>query len=166
MRDRWVETKVRWSFRPTARRGGQAGRVALDERAAALARAPLFEEMPKRALRRLARVAGVTDRREGATVVNEGASGSVFYVILEGRAKVIHKGRTVARLRSGDFFGEMSLLDGRPRTASVITETRARFLTLSARDFRAALDADPNLSKHILRVMAARLRDLEKPPAG
>jgi CRP/FNR family transcriptional regulator, cyclic AMP receptor protein len=166
MSDAWVRTGVRWTFRPSGRRDRGAARVGLAEREAALARAPLFADLPKRALRQLARVSGVSERGEGVTVVREGAAGSVFYVILEGRVRVVRKGRTVARLRAGDFFGEMSLLDGQPRTADVVTEAPSRFITLSAKDFRAILDADASLSKHILRVMAARLRALEKPPAG
>jgi CRP/FNR family transcriptional regulator, cyclic AMP receptor protein len=166
MSDAWVRTGVRWTFRPTGRAGRGAARVGLAEREAALARAPLFAGLPKRPLRQLARASGVSDRGEGATVVREGAAGSVFYVILGGRVRVVRNGRTVARLGPGEFFGEMSLLDGKPRTADVVTEEPSRFLTLSAKDFRSTLDADAALSKHILRVMAARLRDLEKPPAG
>lgn len=166
MSDSWVRTKVRWNFRPTGRKTSRAARVGLEEREAALSRAPLFAALPKRHLRQLARVSGVMNRGEGTTVVKEGSAGSVFFVILDGQVKVVRKGRTVARLKAGDFFGEMSLLDGRPRQASVITETPARFLTLSAKEFQAALDRDPALAKRILREMAARLRDLEKPPAG
>jgi CRP/FNR family cyclic AMP-dependent transcriptional regulator len=164
--DTWVRTGVRWTFRPTGRGTGRAAQVALQEREAALARAPLFASLPKRQLRRLARVSGLMHRSEDSTVVKEGASGSIFYVILDGRVKVVRKGRTVARLKGGDFFGEMSLLDGRPRVASVVTERPTTFLTLSSKDFQAAVDADPALAKRILREMAARLRDLEKPPAG
>ena len=166
MSDSWVRTGVRWRFRPTGRGESRAARVALEEREAALARAPLFAALPKRHLRQLARSSGVTERSEGTTVVKEGAAGSVFYVILEGKVKVVRKGRVIARLRSGAFFGEMSLLDGQPRTASVVTEAPSRFLTLSAKEFRSALDADPALSKRVLREMAGRLRELEKPPAG
>jgi CRP/FNR family transcriptional regulator, cyclic AMP receptor protein len=164
--DSWVRTGVRWRFRPTDRGGRRAARIGVEERAAALSRAPLFAALPKRHLRQLARVSGVTERPEGATVVKEGASGSVFYVILDGRVKVVRKGRAVARLQAGDFFGEMSVLDNQPRTASVVTETPARLLTLSAKEFRAAVDADPALAKRILREMAGRLRQAEKPPAG
>lgn len=138
----------------------------LAEREEALRRAPLFAGLSARQLRRLARVSGISDRREGTTVVKEGAAGSVFYVILDGKAKVTRRGRAIARLKAGDFFGEMALLDGEPRTASVVTETDARFLTLSRKDFREALEADATLSQRIMRVMAARVRELEKPPAG
>jgi CRP/FNR family transcriptional regulator, cyclic AMP receptor protein len=164
--DRWVGTGVRWTFRPTGRGESRAAQVSLQEREAALARAPLFAALPKRHRRQLARVSGVMHRDEESTVVNQGAGGSVFFVILDGRVKVVRNGRTIARLKAGDFFGEMSLLDDQPRTASVITEERSRFLTLSAREFRAALDREPALAKRILKVIAVRLRELENPPAG
>jgi CRP/FNR family transcriptional regulator, cyclic AMP receptor protein len=166
MSDRWVKTDVRWRFRPTGRGGSRAAELGMAERQEALTAAPLFAALPKRHVRDLARVSGVTERSEGATVVKEGASGSVFYVILDGAVKVVRKGRTVARLGAGDFFGEMSLLDGQPRVASVVTEAPSRFLTLSAKDFRAALDRDPGLAKRVLREMASRLREREQPPAG
>ncbi|HEX2025376.1 MAG TPA: cyclic nucleotide-binding domain-containing protein [Actinomycetota bacterium] len=166
MSDPWVKTGVRWRFRPTGRGGSRAAELGLNERQDALSVAPLFAALSKRHLRDLARVSGVTERPEGATVVKEGASGSVFYVILDGAVKVVRKGRTIARLRRGEFFGEMSLLDGQPRVASVVTEAPSRFLTLSAKDFRAALDRDPALARRVLREMALRLREREKPPAG
>jgi CRP/FNR family transcriptional regulator, cyclic AMP receptor protein len=164
--DRWVGTGVRWTFRPTGRGESRAAQAGLQEREAALARAPLFAALPKRHLRQLARVSGVMHRDEGSTVVKEGAAGSVFFVILDGRVKVVRKGRELAQLKAGDFFGEMSLLDDQPRTASVITEEPTRFLTLSAKEFRAALDREPSLAKRILKVIAARLRELENLPAG
>jgi CRP/FNR family cyclic AMP-dependent transcriptional regulator len=162
----WTGPRISWRHRPTGRVGRRIAGELLAEREEALRRAPLFAGLPARQLRRLARASGITDRREGTTVVKEGATGSVFYVILDGKAKVIRRGRTVARLKAGDFFGEMALLDGEPRTASVVTETDARFLTLSRKDFREALDADATLSKRIMQEMAGRIRELEQPPAG
>jgi CRP/FNR family transcriptional regulator, cyclic AMP receptor protein len=166
MSEPWVRTSVRWRFRPTGRPESRAAKVGLEEREAALAQAPLFAALPKRHLRRLARSSGVLHRDEGSAVVKEGAAGSVFFVILDGRVKVVRKGRTIARLKAGDFFGEMALLDDHPRVASVVTEEPSRFLTLSAREFRATLEEEPALARRILREMAARLRELEKPPAG
>jgi CRP/FNR family cyclic AMP-dependent transcriptional regulator len=166
MSEPWVRTSVRWRFRPTGRAESRAARVGLEEREAALARAPLFAALPMRHLRRLARSSGVMHRDTGSTVVKEGAAGSVFFVILEGRVKVVRKGRSIARLKAGDFFGEMALLDDHPRVASVVTEEPSRFLTLSAREFRVTVEEEPALAKRILREMAGRLRELEKPPAG
>lgn len=165
-RDTWTGSRVEWEHRPTARGGRKVVRAGIAEREEALAKVPLFEGLPRRHLRRLAKASGVTERREGATVVREGAAGSVFFVILDGKAKVVRRGRTVARLKRGDFFGEMSLLDGQPRGASVVTETDARFLTLSGKSLSDMLARDPLLATRIMKTMAARLRKLEKPPVG
>ena len=111
----------------------------------------------------MAKLSGIVRYREGTPVVKEGASGSVFFVILEGKAKVMRKGRTVGRLRRGDFFGEMSLLDGEPRTASVVTEADSTFLTVAAREFQRVLAREPNLALRMLQVVAGRLRATERP---
>lgn len=132
--------------------------AGIGERERALAKAPLFAGLSKRHRRRIARESGVATYDQGATVVKEGAAGSVFYVVLDGKAKVIRKGRILARLSKGDFFGEMSLLDRGPRTASVITESPAAFLTLSARAFHQVMDAEPAVASAVLREMARRLR--------
>jgi CRP/FNR family cyclic AMP-dependent transcriptional regulator len=154
-----------WDFQPTGRSRG-AARRGLAEREAALARAPLFAGLPKRHLRTIARVAGVSEYGEGRTVVKQGAAGSVFFVILEGSARVVRGRRTVSTLRAGDFFGEMSLLDGGPRTASVTTVEPSRFLTLSGPDLKDILAREPDLATKILRTMAGRIRALERPPVG
>lgn len=162
----WVRTGVRWSHRPTERGSKRAARARVAEREEALRRAPLFAGLPRRHVRALARVSGVAEFEEGALVVKEGVAGSVFYVILEGKARVARRGRTLARLKKNDFFGELSLIDGGPRTADVVTEAPSRMLTLSRSEFRKLLDAEPVLSARILEVMAGRVRKLERPPAG
>jgi CRP-like cAMP-binding protein len=101
-----------------------------------------------------------------ALVVEEGDPGTVFYVILDGAVRVVRKGRTVARMSAGSFFGEMSLFDGGPRNASVVTEAPSRFLTLSRTKFRTVLRADGRLGVRILETMAGRIRDLERPLVG
>jgi CRP-like cAMP-binding protein len=114
----------------------------------------------------VARISGIIGRPEGATLVQEGAAGTVFYLILDGAVKVVRKGRTVARLGPGNFFGELSLLDGGPRTASVITEAPSQFLTLPRSSLRAALRSDGRLALRILETMAGRVRQLERPLVG
>ena len=88
----------------------------------AMARAPLFASLPPRDLRSLAEVTSVERHQAGSTMVKEGAAGTAFFVILEGRAKVVIGSRGIAGLGPGDFFGEISLLDGDPRTASVVAD--------------------------------------------
>ena len=147
------------------RQGDRTGRISRDElarRQDALSRTPLFAGLSRRHLRALARVTAISSYREGATIVREGAAGGSLFVILEGRAKVTAKGRTLARIAEGDFFGEMSLLDGSPRSASVIAETRMTVLRLSGRDFTRVLKADPSIGWILLTELAGRLRQRER----
>jgi CRP/FNR family cyclic AMP-dependent transcriptional regulator len=163
--DEWVRTGVRWEHRPTGR-GRRSARAGIAEQERALAGAPLFAGLSRRQLRDVARISGIVSRQEGATLVQEGAAGTVFYLILDGAVKVVRKGRTIARLGPGNFFGELSLLDGGPRTASVITEAPSRFLTLPRSSLRAALRSDGRLALRILETMAGRVRQLERPLVG
>jgi CRP/FNR family transcriptional regulator, cyclic AMP receptor protein len=159
----WTGPRVQWIHRPTDRGRRGAARRGIAERERALARAPLFAGLSARDRRAIAKVSGVVRYREDTQVVKEGAKGSVFFVIIDGKAKVARKGRTIGRLRSGDFFGEMSLLDGEPRTASVITEAPSTFLTVAHREFHRVLEREPRLAIRMLQTMAGRLRDRERP---
>jgi CRP-like cAMP-binding protein len=132
-----------------------------------LARVPLFSGVPSRFLKRLADRMERQRFMEGAQVVRQGDAGDTFYVIVEGEAKVKDRGgRTLARLIPGDFFGEISLMDGGPRTASVFAETKLTALALSRRDFRAMLESEPHVTVGLLSHAAALLRRLERPASG
>ncbi len=105
---------------------GRGKRPTLGRRGVALlADVPLFAGLSRRHLRRLAGLAEEVPFGAGRTVVQNGSRGNAFYVIVEGTAKVLagYSTRTFARLGPGDFFGELALLDGGPRTASVVAET-------------------------------------------
>jgi CRP/FNR family transcriptional regulator, cyclic AMP receptor protein len=156
----------RWPYTPARGRRGGASQTSLALVEEALSHAPLFAEIPKRHLRSIARVTRVSSHPAGRSIVQEGTEGSALYVLLEGDAKVVRKGRTVARLGPGDFFGEISLIDGGPRTASVVAETPLRSLKLEGQDFRRVVGAEPQLAMRVMQALAARLRDHEQPPAG
>lgn len=166
MSESWTGSRIGWGHRPTARGGRKTARAGMAEREAALARAPLFAGLSRKHLRQIARISGQAEYSEGATVVKEGAAGSVFFVILDGAANVFRGRRRLATLSAGDFFGEMSLLDGGPRRASVITTAPSRFLTLSGKDLVAVLESEPRLASRILSTMAGRLRAHERPLVG
>ena len=123
-----------------------------------LASVPLFAGSSKRQLR------GVLDwtkeyRYEpGATIVNEGAKGDELFLLLEGRAVVSRSGKTLTRLTAGDFFGEMAVIDGRSRTATVVADGPVDRLVLKQKDFKALLEGDPLLAWNLLGSLAARLR--------
>lgn len=133
----------------------------------ALARVPLFSGLAPRHLKKLADLTEEQKFMEGARVVREGDIGDTFYVIREGEAKVVSgTGRVVNRLRPGDFFGEISLLDGGPRTATVIADTPMRMLALPRKAFLQVLQQEPVVGVKLLGYTAFMLRRLERSPAG
>ncbi len=128
-----------------------------------LAHVPLFSGLPRRFLKRIADRLEEQRFMEGATIVRYGDPGETFYVITEGEAKVQNRsGRTLTRLVPGDFFGEISLMDGGPRTATVVSETHLTALTLSRKDFLAALAAEPEVTVRLLNHAAKLLRRQER----
>ena len=94
----------------------------------------------------------------GETVIRQGEGGGDAFVILGGFARVVRDGRDVTRLGAGQFFGEVAMLDGRPRTADVIAETGLRCIALSRDTVKRALSAEPDLAWRVLEVLAGRIR--------
>jgi len=124
-----------------------------------LKRVPLFERCSKRELEELAGLADELTLPEGRNLTKEGATGKEFVIIVEGFAEVRRKGRKVNSLRSGDFLGEIALITGVPRTATVTTTTPARLLIITAPAFRTLLRRMPSLQLKVLEALAARLPD-------
>ena len=124
-----------------------------------LSSVPLFADLNSRQLRKVARSAVEDDYEPGDVIVREGGRTETLFVIVEGTAKVIKKGRTVARRSSGEFFGEISMIDARARVASVVAETPMRCLVLYHEDLRKLVLNDPQMAWSLLTTLAARLRD-------
>ena len=95
---------------------------------------------------------------EGEAIVRQGEPGDDLYVILEGRVRVERGGRPVESLGEGEFFGEVAVLDGRPRSADVVAEIPTRTLRLSREVVRDALEREPHAAWAMLQVLASRLR--------
>jgi CRP-like cAMP-binding protein len=127
----------------------------------ALARSPLFADLSQRDLRRIAKATEVYTYPDGTPIVREDTPSDGFFVILEGSAKVVRGARTVRRLESGDFFGEIGILDGGPRTATVVADGPMTALVLLRGEFRDLLTAEPEVAVRILRGSARRLRTFE-----
>ncbi|MDQ4005911.1 MAG: cyclic nucleotide-binding domain-containing protein [Actinomycetota bacterium] len=155
-----------WQHAPSARGARSVVKRGIAEREAALATIPLFADLSKRHIRELARACGVAEYGEGETVVKQDAAGDVCYLILEGQARVMRNGRRLATIASGSFFGEMSLLDGAPRTASVITDEPSRLLSLPRQAFIDLLATNPSIASKVLATVARRLRAQERPLIG
>lgn len=127
-----------------------------------LAGVPLFEGLSRRHLRRLAQHADVTSFRRGEFIVRQDQAGGTFYVITEGEAKVVRRGRAVGTLEPGDFLGEIALLDGGPRTADVIALTPVTAIRVFKRAFDRMVAQEPGVAAKILAVVARRLREAER----
>jgi CRP-like cAMP-binding protein len=127
-----------------------------------LSQVPLFAGLSRRHLRQLAEHADVVSFREGEKIVDAGQPGGTFYVVLEGEAKVVRGVRTIGRMGPGDFFGEISLLDGGPRTATVAAETPMTALRIFKRSFDRVVAQEPRVAAKILAVIARRLREAER----
>jgi CRP/FNR family cyclic AMP-dependent transcriptional regulator len=129
---------------------------------AMLGQVRLFEGLSKRELQAVYAAGKVTEFAPGKAVVEEGATGLGFHLILEGEAAVTVGGRKRATLRSGQYFGEMSLLDGGPRSATVRAQTPVRTLGLTSWAFLPLIDDHPSIARKLLVEVSKRLRNLEK----
>jgi len=127
-----------------------------------LAQVPLFEGLSRRHLKQIAEHADEISFRERETIVEAGEPGGSFFVIVEGEVRVVRGDRTIARAGPGEFFGEISLLDGGPRTASVIAETPVVAIRLFKASFDKLVREEPRVAGKILAVVARRLREAEK----
>jgi CRP-like cAMP-binding protein len=94
----------------------------------------------------------------GTVMAREDHQGNEFVAIVEGRARVEKRGQLLATLREGDFFGEIALLDGGPRTASVIAETDVVAEVIGRREFAGLVETAPHMAKRLLVGLASRLR--------
>ncbi len=122
-----------------------------------IGRVPLFAQCSKRELAEIAALADELSLPAGRKLAAEGAAGHEFVVIAEGAADVKRRGRVVNRLRAGDFLGEIALVTGQKRTATVTTTEPSRLLVLTAPAFRSLLRDHPSLQLKVLDALAERL---------
>jgi len=125
---------------------------------------PLFSACTDKELDRLARHAEIVDFRAGDVLMTEGESGHEFYTIIDGEVGVTSGGQTVAKLGPGSYVGEQALLDPGPRTATVTALRDTQAVLLSSREFYAAIDDVPGLSRKLLTGLAKRLRESSAHP--
>lgn len=132
------------------------------EFASSLSKVPLFAGCSQRDLHTIARVVREVPHRAGTTIAREGEPGVGLFVILDGIAEVSIGGRKKATLGPGDFFGEIALLDGGPRTATVTAKTDVKLLGLTEWVFRGLIREHPSIALKTLQQMAGRLRAATK----
>jgi len=123
---------------------------------------PLFAQCTKAELKSLARHTSDITAEPDQVLIKEGQGAYDFFVIVSGEAEVSREGRVVARLKDGDYFGEIGLLAPALRDATVTARSAMELIVLSQWDFEQALAAAPGMTRRLLAGMAHRLRDLDK----
>ncbi len=129
-----------------------------DERVERLRAVPLFVGCTEQQLRFIATRVEDVDLPAGKILCAEGALGGDFFIVLSGEADVRRGGATVNTMRVGDFFGEISLIDQGPRSATVIAKTPMRCLVLSASQFQDVLHQNGDIARQLLYAVTKRLR--------
>ena len=138
--------------------------MAKDDVTEMLARVPLFSGCSKRELAIIAQAAKEVRHKAGTVIAREGEHGIGLFLILEGKCRVTIGGKEKAILGPGDFFGEIALIDGGPRTATVTAITDVRLLGITEWVFRGLLKEHPSIAIHTLEAVAGRLRAVSKEP--
>jgi CRP/FNR family cyclic AMP-dependent transcriptional regulator len=126
-----------------------------------LAQVPLFAGLSKKDLREVSGSATRLNLSQGRELTHQGGRGYEFIVVLEGTVDVLIDGNLVATCGAGDFFGEMALLDDRPRTATVIAKTDVIVDVIGRPEFSVLLADHPQIDKQLRAAMDRRLAEDE-----
>ena len=135
--------------------------MASDPKLEHLAQVKMFSSLNKKELAMVSRASDVITVKDGTDIVREGTYGHDFYLLLEGAATVRRNGRKVAELGPGSYFGELSLLDNGPRSATITAAGDTELAVIGQREFMGVLDQVPAVSRKLLVTMATRLREAD-----
>jgi CRP/FNR family cyclic AMP-dependent transcriptional regulator len=137
-------------------------RLRKNQRVELLRGVQLFAGCSTAELGKIASLATEHHAKAGQVLTERGDPGLEFFIIVEGEATATRKGAHLATLGPGSFFGELALLDGGTRTATVIAETDMRLLVLSRREFTGLLHVAPSVSSKMLVELGSRLRTADE----
>ncbi len=129
-----------------------------DPKLDALKRVPLFSHCSRESLQFVASRTDEISVDAGRTLIKQGEPGDSFYVLLDGEADVFVDGKPRRTMKTGDFFGEISMLDRGPATATVTVKTPARAMVMSHVQFRDAIKGDQDLLMQVMAAVGERLR--------
>lgn len=135
--------------------------MARDEKLDLLQRIPLFSGLDRRRMERLGMLADEVDVPAGKVLMRQGESGSDMMVVVRGSVAVERDGNRLNTLGPGDFFGEIALVDGGPRTATITAEEPTTLLVITHRDFHSMMDEFPEVAAQVMNALANRVRHLE-----
>jgi CRP-like cAMP-binding protein len=132
----------------------------------ALQSVPLFSGLTKKELGVVAGATKEVTAGAGDILAKEGEGGIGFFLIISGTARVVVNGRTRRRLGAGDTYGEIALLDGGPRSATIVSESDMRLLGVTAWAFKGLLTQYPSITIKLLEGVASRLRAASPSPTS
>ncbi|HEV8670486.1 MAG TPA: HEAT repeat domain-containing protein [Candidatus Limnocylindria bacterium] len=168
--DEWIrEVSAFATTRPTVTGGTAMETLATlptMERILFLRHVPLFSDLPPSDLKHIAALAGEQIYDDATVIAREGEPGNELLVIVEGEVGIVTAGREIARRRRGDYVGEMAVLDGEPRSASLIAQGSVRTLRIGRRELETIMRERPETSHAMLLVLARRLRELTRVTAA
>lgn len=127
-----------------------------------LAQVPLFKDLSKKHLQQIAQLTTRLDLPAGKELTKEGEFGHEFMIVLDGEVEVRHGDKVIAERGAGEFFGEIALLDHRPRTATVVAKTPVTVEVIGQREFATMLADEPEVAAQLMSTMAQRLAELDK----
>jgi CRP-like cAMP-binding protein len=133
--------------------------MASDSKLDILQRVSVFSRCSRSQLEWIARHMDEVEVEGGAVLTEQGKPGHTFYVILDGEVDVVIDGKPRAKLTAGDFFGEISMVDRGPATATCATLTPCKFLVMSHEQFRNAIKSNDEVLAAVMAAMAERLRE-------
>jgi CRP-like cAMP-binding protein len=128
-----------------------------------IAAVPMFSACTNKELQAISRLATELDVSAGRVLTKQGAPGNEFMIVLEGSATATKNGRKVATFGPGDYFGEIALLDPGERTATITADTPMLLAVIGPGEFASMLEEAPTLARKIMRGLARRLRELDRP---
>jgi len=159
---RMLDGSYGWDLRELLRKSDDSSaRLPQDEKIRHLQKVDIFADCSRKQMKAVAAISRVIEAPAGTVLTRAGEPGEEFFLILDGAAMVEVTRRKRVRLMPGEFFGEMSLLDGEPRSATVKAETDLRVLVISRANFWQLLREVPELTQKMLVNLSRRLRDLE-----
>lgn len=147
-----------------------ANRLRKEEKVDLLGRLPLFEHCTKRELGEIASIMVEAERPAGSLLTREGKDGGLMFVLVEGEAEVLAGGeesaspdglKVIGRLQAGDVVGELSLIDGQVRSASVRAVSDVRLLQIVSDDFKALVHQSPSFVLSLLKALSLRVREMD-----
>lgn len=131
-----------------------------------LGQMPLFAACSKRQLEQVAALTVPFEHKKGTVMTRQGAVGGLAFIIVTGRAEVVRNGKRLALLGPGDVVGELSLIDGKPRSATVTSTSDIEVLELDRADLLKLVTKAPPVMRRLLESLARRLRDTDLLPTA